>query len=296
MSRLVAVVMTPNPPMIRVGAKHVLVFEDHLDLPRPPEQSREQASDRARACIRRLGAELLTKDPDLLLVIDVDHGELFRSVRAQVAVSTCTLPREGNKLTRKSEPRKGHGWISDQKPDDSNLAEAIDVASTMVSGLLHRGIEAGRIGTPISDYESDFAYKDVPIWLLGNRSVELIPIIYNPAIALDQLGSAKSFDLGILLAQVPSEIPGERRIAIVGLAGPSEVVVDLDFNETVLGALFRGDAQSLRCVPSSSLTELHNWLTIAGAAHSLRPRWAEYLPFFSNEGGTDRALTFGMWS
>ena len=86
-----------------------------------------------------------------------------------------------------------------------------------------------------------------------------------------------------------------------GASKTAALVIDEDFDQTVLSAMERGDEDALSRLPEEyfrvGTAEIKNWLPVIAAMIAERRQFhkIDYVPCYRSEAGTGNAMAFVYW-
>ncbi len=266
--------------------------------------------DRSHRAIQRMRDDLVTLEPDLLVIVGDDQRELFfETLQPALAVfmgetvkmSRGQVPHDlpADRIDKVREFLSRLGCDGREHPADPKASLQI------VQSLVGQGFDVASMSGLPGDREFGHAFG----WALGpmlagtpweQNAIPSVPVMLNTYFPPNQPSSARCYDLGVALARAVEDLPGDRRVVVVGSGGLSHFVVDEELDRSVLSALERQDAQALRAIPenriNSGTSEVRNWLTVGGAAAHLATKWTEYVPAYRSAAGTGVGLAFGVWA
>lgn len=266
--------------------------------------------DRAQVAIQRIKDDLTALEPDLLLIVGDDQRELFyESLQPALAVFMGDTVKMSEGQVPHDIPadrvEKVRGFLSWLGCDGRSHPGDPEAGLHVVQSLVAQGYDVASMNALPGDREFGHAFG----WALGpmlsgtrweKTSIPSVPIMLNTYFPPNQPTSARCYDLGTALAKAVADLPGDRRVAVIGSGGLSHFVVDEEIDRKVLTALADHDAETLRSIPehriNSGSSEIRNWLTVGGAAEHLETQWTEYVPAYRSPAGTGVGLAFGVWS
>jgi OH-DDVA oxygenase len=145
------------------------------------------------------------------------------------------------------------------------------------------------------------AYGFVYHRLLGDTPPPSVPVIFNVHYQPNRPSVRRCLALGRALRQAIREWNGHQRVALVASGGLTHFVIDEEFDQTVLGAMERGDEDALARLPESyfraGTAEIKNWLPVIAAMIAERKQFhkIDYVPCYRSEAGTGNAMAFVYW-
>jgi aromatic ring-opening dioxygenase catalytic subunit (LigB family) len=264
-------------------------------LPVRPELAGETLADkvakwqRCKDAIDALRRKLAAWAPDALVVVADDQHENIQDdanppftiyvgedFEASVSLSYFKEPKSANRTAYKTDP-------------------------VLAQGLLEQLMEAGfdPAYSKLLRYEGGLghAFARVLKFLTPNAGVPVVPIMVNtyypPAPS-----AQRCLAFGQALASAIRQVPGNRRIAVVGSGGLSHTIIDEALDHGVVAAIKANDLGFLGALPATRLTagtsEIRNWIVTAAAAN--RPATVvDYVPCYRIPTGVGCGMGFAYW-
>jgi 2'-aminobiphenyl-2,3-diol 1,2-dioxygenase, large subunit len=216
--------------------------------------------------IREVGRRILSKKPDLVVVVSSDHMfNINMSLQAPFAVGVADSYTPFGDMDIPREPRPGHRAF----------------AESFVAHAAARGFDLAKA----EELRPDHGVA-LPMLLIDpQRTVPIVPVLIN--INMDPAPApARCHALGGVLRETIDKLrPAGERVGILATGGlshwlniPRHGEVSEEFDQEVLGSFVRGHPEDLmRLTPAQIVEqggngglEIVNWLFMAGAA----PGWA----------------------
>ncbi len=254
--------------------------------------------------IEKLGDALEAAQPDVVIIVGDDQGELFRGGN-QPAIALFhgeEMVTYSGKYTADSTPQwlrqVGQGYLMD---DAHRVPAASGLAYELIEGLVDKGIDPMAIAHVEDPRKAGFghAYGFIVKRLFRKRPIPVIPILLNTYFPPNVPTAARCHDIGKAIREVLEASSSDARVAIVASGGLSHFVVDEELDLRVLDALATHDAQALRSIPRQALqsgsSEILNWIMVAGAVDGLPLAWKEYQPLYRTPAGTGAGAAFCIW-
>ena len=266
-------------------------------------QELERLSKASEVALDRLSKDLIAADPDVVLIIGDDQGELF-TPGSQPAVAIYY----GEELVMHKD------WTGDEYPKWMNhMAKgyAMDeshrfpghpqLALKLIEGLCDRHVDVS-----VSDSVDDtgkvgfgHAFGFIIKRLFGQLSIPVVPILLNTYFPPNVVTSARAFEIGQLIREVIDDSPLDLKVAIIASGGLSHFVTDAELDQRVLEGFSPGKSNLLTTIPRGALnsgsSEILNWVMLAGSIEHLENDWTEYYPVYRTPAGTGCGVGFGVW-
>ncbi|MGH8979934.1 MAG: hypothetical protein ACRDWE_02780 [Acidimicrobiales bacterium] len=285
------------------------------------------------ACNRALDVlaeALVGAEPDITIVISDDQDEWFYegnmpALAVYWGASVPLIPRRspaGSRFPELAEAiSRGYGESNLDVPVPSSFGRFLieqlierdfDVAQMTYVDALYGGEVTrrypGRDGetqivrkTPERPQGLPHGFAFVVKRLFDERPRPLLPVIQNTCYPPNAVTPSRCFQLGRAIHAAVAGWHQDVRVAIVASGGLSHFVVDEELDRTLLGALGRKDAETLRALPRHRLysgsSESLNWVTAAGVLHDTRLEMelVDYVPVYRTEAGTGGGWAFARW-
>ena len=145
------------------------------------------------------------------------------------------------------------------------------------------------------------AFSFVVKRLFDNQPGTILPVFQNTCYLPNQPTPRRSFAIGEAIAGAIEEWKSNASVAIIASGGLSHFVVDEEMDRSLLGALQRNDAATLRSIPRHRLhsagSESLNWVALGGAMQRapLKMELLDYVPVYRTPAGTGGGWAFARW-
>jgi 3-O-methylgallate 3,4-dioxygenase len=294
-----------------------------------PEPFKEQSA-RFKVALDTLARTLQDAEPDITVIISDDQDEWFYEHNMpRFAVywgeSVPLIPRgqvgnAGNAVMTAA-IAAGYGDVPMEVPVASRFGRFLveylsehefDPAFITNVKQPYGGRVARRYPTPDGELNSVRETKDheqglphgyafIVKRLFDNQPRPILPVFQNTCYPPNTPSSKRSYQFGQAIGAAIRAWDEPARVAVVASGGLSHFVVDEDQDRTVLGALERKDAETLKNIPKSGLfsatSETLNWISVGGAMEqeSLKFEVVDYVPVYRTPANTGGGWAFGLW-
>jgi aromatic ring-opening dioxygenase catalytic subunit (LigB family) len=260
-------------------------------------------SQAAQGALTRIGENIRSAKPDVVVIVGDDHYELFGpSNMPAISIFHGEKLKTLDKLASEALPvfmrAVGKGFAMDAV----HIADgAPHFATALISGLIERKIDVGAAGRVDDPHRAGFghAFGFVMKRILPAADIPIVPILLNTYYPPNVPTAERCYEFGTALREVIEAYPEDLRVAIIGSGGLSHFVVDEDLDRRVLSGFDPANAERLVSLPREALisgsSEILNWVVVAGAIAGLAERWMEYYPVYRTPAGTGIGLGFGIW-
>jgi len=253
----------------------------------------------AQDALERLGADLRSLEPDLLLVIGDDQDELFTR-RNQPAIAVY----HGDELATHLPIDYGSEVLTEVQRlmgmDGSVYPAHPEAGLHIITSLVADQFDVASSAETETDNGFGHAFAFVTGRLLAGFEVPVVPILINTYFPPNQPSPSRCYNLGQAIKRAVDTLPGDLRVAVVASGGLSHFVVDEELDRLILDAMQTGNAEALRGIDparlNSGTSEARNWIAAAGAGEHLSVKWTEYIPAWRSPAGTGIGLAFGLWT
>lgn len=269
-----------------------------------PELTMETMQRKYEAAQRAVGevsASLLKADPDVVVIVGDDQGELFpRANMPALAIyrgpEVDDIPRD---LTDVPESRKAAMWAKHAEQRET-YPVADDLGTTLVEQMMVAGFDVAQMSEQPEGRSLGHAFTFVRLRLMGDDIIPVLPVMLNTYYPPNQPRAARCYEFGEALGRTIREWEDPCRVAIVASGGLSHFAVDEELDRGVLDALASRDATALSSLPESKLqsgsSEIKNWIVTAAAVGDLDFELIDYLPGYRSPAGTGCGLGFARWA
>jgi hypothetical protein len=171
----------------------------------------------------------------------------------------------------------------------------------VIGGLIERGVDVAAAAEVPDPHTAGFghAFGFIAQRLFRGSAFPIAPILLNTYFPPNVPTAARCYDVGTMIRDVITEIPGQMRVAVIASGGLSHFVTDETLDRGVLRALEQSDRAHLRSVPRAALrsgsSEILNWIMVGGAVCGLRHAWTQYVPVYRTAAGTGVGMGFILW-
>lgn len=260
------------------------------------EKSCQEALDRA-------ADELAAVDPDVVMVIGDDQGELFPlSNTPAISIYYGAEIAMNDVWGRDDKPAWMHemakGYLMDQI---HRFAGAPDMAMALIDGLIERHIDIGAASKVEDPAKAGFghAFGFIAQRLFRDRAIPMLPVLLNTYFPPNVMRAARALAIGDAMRATLESLDSDARVAVIASGGLSHFVVDEELDKRVIAGLAPGNRAMLETIPPQALnsgsSEILNWIMTAGAVDHLPLAWTEYLPIRRTPAGTGIGVGFACW-
>jgi 3-O-methylgallate 3,4-dioxygenase len=270
-----------------------------VDQLSPTVQS--ERHDRAQVALSELRQAIATHQPDVLVIVGDDQGEIFpyESVPA-IAMTLCPemkdIPPPAGSLDpiRQKAAWAFHASSPESYPMDSGLAQhlAQELTTTGFDITVLREQPEGR--------SLGHAWTFIHRRLLDNRSIPMVPVFLNTYFPPNQPSPRRCIALGRALAEAVRSYPEGLSVGFVASGGLSHFVIDEALDRRILSLIGSGDMTALASEApeqfTSGTSEILNWMTVAAALETFDFEILDYIPGYRSPAGTGCGFAFAKWS
>ncbi|ATE64159.1 hypothetical protein [Rhizorhabdus dicambivorans] len=263
----------------------------------------EQSAFRSQANLDRLADALEAADPDVVLVIGDDQGELFSlanmpamSIYYGDEILTNDVWGRPDKPAWMSAMAKGYAMDRVH-----HFPAAPALAGKVIAGLIERHVDVSAAALVDDPVEAGFghAFGFIAERLMRGRAVPILPVLLNTYFPPNVMRPCRAYHVGQMLREAIEQADDDLRVAVVASGGLSHFVVDEALDRLVLAGLRPGQEELLCTIPPEALrsgsSEILNWIMTAGAVGHLPLSWADYEPVRRTPAGTGVGLAFACW-
>ena len=266
----------------------------------------EMLAVQARRCaagLDRLATELAAAQPDVVVIVGDDQRELFdANNQPAVAIYHGEEVVTNDKFAHEDPPewiqQMGKGYLMDEI---HRFPASPTFALELIEALMEQDVDVATVAGIANPSKAGFghAYGFIVQRLFDGRSIPVVPLLLNTYYPPNVPSAGRAWRMGRALARAIAASPSQARVAVIASGGLSHFVVDEKLDLGVLGALERGDADYLSCIPREALlsgsSEILNWILAAGAVADLPFKWKEYHPLYRTAAGTGVGAAFAAW-
>ena len=137
---------------------------------------------------------------------------------------------------------------------------------------------------------------------MRDKPIPLVPVLLNTFYPPNQAKPGRCYDFGRTIGRAIRAWDGGKRVAICASGGLSHFVVDEEWDQKMIDAMLKQDAETIAAEPNimfrSGSSETKNWITVAGilSQTSLEMDLLDYVPCYRTEAGTGNAMAFATWT
>lgn len=259
---------------------------------------------RAERALDHLADALERAQPDVLLVVGDDQGELFeRDHMPAFAIfqGEELVMRPGQHLTH-SPPWATDGFWSGYRMDlPHRYPGAPALAHDLIRGLIRQNVDvsvAQRVTDP-SQRGFGHAFGFIIQRLVRNSAIPMLPVLLNTYFPPNTPTAARCFEIGTKLSAALHASSSPARVAVIASGGLSHFLCEEAFDRRFLAALRSQDIDDLTQIPQEALlsgsSEMRNWITVAAMVAGLELDFLEYIPVRRTPLGTGIGLAFVTW-
>ena len=268
-------------------------------------ETRLERHARCQRALDAVGKKFKDAAPDAFVIVGNDQREIF-SADLTPAITVFRGAQIEN--IRDTHPEVSPGLkiaeAGNCPPEGATYPGAQDLADHIISTLVADGFDltqatklpkdSARLGIP---HAYGFVYHRV----LGDTPPPSVPVIFNVHYEPNRPSIRRCLALGHAIRGAIKNWNGHKRVALVASGGLTHFVIDEDFDQTVLGAMERGDEGALARLPENyfraGTAEIKNWLPVIAAMTAERKQFhkIDYVPCYRSEAGTGNAMAFVYW-
>lgn len=260
-----------------------------------------EIAERCHAGLDRLADEIARAEPDVVVVVGDDQGELYTAGNIPAIAlfrgsEIVTHPMTGDLPPWMSQVAATYGMDEVRR-----FAAHPELAADLIAGLIERDIDLA-VCTDVPNPEiAGFGHAfGFPIQrLFQGKAIPIVPIMLNTYFPPNVLSAARCHHIGLALRDAILASPLDLRVAVLASGGLSHFVVDEALDRQVMDNLGSDGAEALRSIPGEALregsSEILNWILTAGAVSDLPLQWTEYEPIHRTAGGTGIGIGFAVW-
>jgi hypothetical protein len=259
---------------------------------------------RAEAALDRLAAQLKAAEPDVVLVVGDDQGELFGPYNFPL----IAVYRGDELVMKPSEHLKGMPpwadakfWAGYRMDLPHRYPGAPELALDLMKGLIREGVDVASCDSVPDPTRRGFghAFGFVIERLMKEVQVPMLPVMLNTYFPPNTPTAARCREIGRKIAAALAASPSNARVAVVASGGLSHFLCEEAFDREIVAALQSDDADTLVAIPQEALlsgsSEIRNWITVSGMLQGLRSDFTEYIPVHRTPVGTGIGLGFMTW-
>lgn len=266
-------------------------------------ESLESIAAASEAALDRLSSALIEAQPDAVIIVGDDQGELF-SPGSQPAIAIYY----GSDIVMQDHWNEGDypEWVHRMAvgyamEDTHSFPGHPELALSLIKNLADRHIDIAVQQQVEDPHKAGFghAFGFIINRLFRDQRIPVVPVLLNTYYPPNVVTSSRAFEIGRQLRGAIEEVDNDMRIAIIASGGLSHFVVDAELDRQVLEGFKPGQSSLLTKVPRGALnsgsSEILNWILMAGSIEHLQEDWVEYHPVYRTPAGTGCGLGFGLW-
>lgn len=259
---------------------------------------------KAEAALDRLAAALRAAEPDVVLVVGDDQGELFGSEN----FPAMAIYRGDELVMKPSEHLKGMPPWADQKFWSGYRMDlphrypgAPGLALDLVHGLIAQGVDVASSDRVLDPSVRGFghAFGFVIERLIKDANVPMLPVMLNTYFPPNTPTAARCHEVGTKIAQALAASSNPARVAVVASGGLSHFLCEEAFDRRIIAALQSDDVDTLCAIPQEAMlsgsSEIRNWIMVSGMVSGMKSDYTEYIPVHRTPLGSGIGLAFMSW-
>ena len=268
-------------------------------------ETRRERFERCQRALDAVGKKFKDVAPDAFVIVGNDQREIFSDdLTPAITVFRGTVIENIPDAHPEVSPGLKIAETGNCPPEGAKYPGAQDLADHIISTLVADDFDlaqstklpkdCARLGIP---HAYGFVYHRV----LGDAPPPSVPVIFNVHYEPNRPSLRRCLALGHALRRAIKNWNGHKRVALVASGGLTHFVVDEEFDQTVLGAMERGDEDALGRLPEEyfrvGTAEIKNWLPVIAAMTAERRSFhkIDYVPCYRSEAGTGNAMAFVYW-
>jgi hypothetical protein len=259
----------------------------------------------AEAALDHLAETLHAINPDVVLVVGDDQGELFghdnmpaisifrgEELQMKPADSIAGIPEWAHKQF----------WEGYRMDLPHRHPGAPQLANDLIKGLIHRGVDIASCDRVVDPTKRGFghAFGFIIQRLMKKREWPILPVLLNTYFPPNTPTAARCRDIGIKLAEALAESSSNARVAVIASGGLSHFLCEEALDRKILDALKTHDLDTLAKIPQEAMlsgsSEIRNWIMVAAMTGHLDVDFSEYIPVYRTPVGTGIGLGFVTWT
>lgn len=261
-------------------------------------------AERAEAALDHLAAQLRAAEPDVVLVVGDDQGELFSpdNFPALAVFRGAELVMKPSEHLKGMPPWADSKFWSGYRMDLPHRYPGVpDLADDLVHGLIREGVDVTSCASVPDPTQRGFghAFGFVIERLMKDLPVPMLPVMLNTYFPPNTPTSARCREVGEKIGRILASSKSQARIAVVASGGLSHFLCEESFDRDIIKALQTQDAAMLSSIPQEAMlsgsSEIRNWVMVSGMVSHLRSDFTEYIPVHRTPAGTGIGLAFMTW-
>jgi len=268
-------------------------------------ETRRERHERCQRALDAVGKKFKDVAPDAFVIVGNDQREIFSDdLTPAITVFRGTVIENIPDSHPEVSPGLKIAEAGNCPPEGATYPGAQDLADHIINTLVADDFDlaqstklpkdSARLGIP---HAYGFVYHRV----LGDTPPPSVPVIFNVHYEPNRPSLRRCLALGHALRRAIKNWNGHKRVALVASGGLTHFVIDEEFDQTVLGAMERGDEDALGRLPEEyfrvGTAEIKNWLPVIAAMTAERRSFhkIDYVPCYRSEAGTGNAMAFVYW-
>lgn len=263
-------------------------------------------TERAARCngnIKKLAGAIVQAKLDALIIIGDDQNEQFFDDNMPsiliywgdtIANKPLDMPPDAPPFWRRARAQYHEAEGPRDYPVDAGLGLHI------IESLIDQGFDVSHAKRLGKAHGEGHAFGFVHQRLMADAIIPVVPVALNTYFPPNQPRPQRCYALGQAITRAIRSLGGNCRIGILASGGLSHFTVDEELDGCVLDACRSGDGTALGSIPATKLnsgsSEIRNWITVAGAAESLKTQWQDYVPCYRSLAGTGCGMGFALWT
>jgi hypothetical protein len=260
---------------------------------------------KAEAALDRLAAELRAAEPDVVLVVGDDQGELFGPEN----FPAMAIYRGEELVMKPSEHLVGMPPWADRKFWSGYRMDlphrhpgAPSLALDLVHNLIREGVDVASSDRVLDPSVRGFghAFGFVIERLMKDVNLPMLPVMLNTYFPPNTPTAARCYEVGTKIAAALEASSNPARVAVVASGGLSHFLCEEAFDRRIVAALQTNDAGTLTRIPQEAMlsgsSEIRNWIMLSGMVDALKPNFTEYIPVHRTPLGSGIGLAFMSWT
>lgn len=274
----------------------------YTDNAAPEELERQSVA--SEDALDRLGKALEETEPDVVLIIGDDQGELYKpGTQPAVAIyygEELVMHKDwtGEKFPEwMNKMAKGYAMDSQHRfPGHPELAREL------IEGLIDHHVDISVMESVDESGKMGFghAFGFIIKRLFGGATIPVVPILLNTYYPPNVVTSERAYNIGQIIQGLIDNSSLDLKVAVIASGGLSHFVTDAELDQRVLDGFAPGNSDLLKSIPCEALnsgsSEILNWVMLAGSIEHLKEDWIEYYPVYRTPAGTGCGVGFGVWS
>lgn len=258
----------------------------------------------AEAALDTLAGQMRSAEPDVVLVVGDDQGELFGPEN----FPAMAIYRGAELVMKPSEHLKGMPpwadrkfWAGYRMDLPHRYPGAPELALDLVHGLVRQGVDVASSDRVLDPSVRGFghAFGFVIERLMKDVQVPMLPVMLNTYFPPNTPTAARCYEVGTKIAAALGASSSPARVAVVASGGLSHFLCEEAFDRRIVTALQTNDVDTLTAIPQEAMlsgsSEIRNWIMVSGMVTGLRSDYTQYIPVHRTPLGSGIGLAFMTW-